>query len=38
MPVTPQNEDGWRIEPPVSEPVAQGASCAASAAELPPED
>ena len=25
MPVTPQNEAGWRIEPPVSVPVAAGA-------------
>ena len=29
---------GWRIEPPVSVPVAPGAIRAATAAELPPDD
>ncbi len=33
MPVT---APGWRIEPPVSEPIDSGASYAASAAALPP--
>ena len=37
MPVTPANDAGWRIEPPVSVPVAAGARRAATAAELPPE-
>lgn len=37
MPVTPANDAGWRIEPPVSVPVAAGAMRAATAAELPPE-
>ncbi len=31
MPVMPQNEAGWRIEPPVSVPVAAGTSRAATA-------
>jgi hypothetical protein len=38
MPVMPQNEAGWRIEPPVSVPVAAGASRAATATALPPEE
>jgi hypothetical protein len=38
MPVTPQNDAGWRIEPPVSVPVAAGASRAATAAALAPEE
>ena len=38
MPVTPQKAAGWRIEPPVSVPVAAGARRAAMAAELPPEE
>jgi hypothetical protein len=38
MPVMPQNEAGWRIEPPVSVPVAAGARRAATAAALPPEE
>src|SRR5512139_3369150 len=37
MPVRPQKEAGWRIEPPVSVPVAAGASRAATAAADPPE-
>ena len=36
MPTTPQNAAGWRIEPPVSEPRANGASYAATHAALPP--
>src|SRR5690606_23765245 len=38
MPAMPVNAAGWRIEPPVSVPVAAGHSRAATAAELPPED
>ncbi len=38
MPVTPQKLAGWRIEPPVSVPVAAGSSRAATAAAVPPED
>ncbi len=38
MPVTPQNEAGWRIEPPVSVAVAAGARRAAMAAAEPPEE
>ena len=34
----PQNEAGWRIEPPVSVPVAPSARCAATAAAEPPDD
>ena len=37
MPVTPQKELGWRMEPPVSLPSAKGASRAATQAALPPE-
>ena len=37
MPTTPQNEAGWRIDPPVSDPSAQIALPAATAAALPPE-
>src|SRR5262245_40582146 len=37
MPVTPQSDAGWRIEPPVSVPVAAGARRAATAAAEPPE-
>ena len=33
----PQNEAGWRIDPPVSDPSASGASPAATAAAGPPE-
>src|SRR6218665_1918038 len=36
MPVMPQNDAGWRIEPPVSVPVAAGARRAAPAPALPP--
>src|SRR5919107_2825859 len=35
-PTVPVNAPGWRIEPPVSVPIASGASYAASAAALPP--
>src|SRR6188768_4364158 len=38
MPVTPQSEAGWRIEPPVSVAVAMGATRAATAAAEPPDD
>src|SRR5690606_24683927 len=38
MPVTPDSAAGWRIEPPVSVPVAAGASRAATAAAEPPDD
>ena len=34
----PHSAAGWRIEPPVSVPIAQGASPAATAAALPPLD
>ena len=34
----PHSAAGWRIEPPVSVPSAHGASPAATAAALPPED
>ena len=37
-PTTPQSAAGWRIEPPVSEPSATGASRAATAAAEPPLD
>ena len=37
-PTTPQAAAGWRIEPPVSVPVAAGARPAATAAAEPPED
>ena len=35
--MTPVNDAGWRIEPPVSVPVAAGAMRAATAAADPPE-
>jgi hypothetical protein len=35
--VTPQKAAGWRMEPPVSVPVAAGVSRAATAAAEPPE-
>ena len=35
-PTTPHSEAGWRIEPPVSVPIAHGAVPAATAAALPP--
>ena len=38
MPVKLQKEAGWRIEPPVSVPVAAGTNPAATAAAEPPED
>src|SRR5262245_10514850 len=38
MPVTPHNEAGWRMEPPVSVAVAIGATRAATAAAEPPEE
>ena len=38
MPAMPQNEAGWRIEPPVSVPVAPIANPADTAAADPPED
>ena len=38
MPVMPQNAAGWRIEPPVSVPVAAGVRRPATAAALPPEE
>ena len=37
MPQTPVSAAGWRIEPPVSVPVAAGAMRAATAAAEPPE-
>ena len=37
MPTMPVTAAGWRIEPPVSVPVASGASYAATAAEEPPD-
>ncbi|MCY1221347.1 hypothetical protein D9M72_334000 [compost metagenome] len=38
MPVMPENDAGWRIEPPVSVPVAAGARPAATAAAEPPDE
>ncbi len=38
MPVMPQSAAGWRIDPPVSVPVAAGARRAATAAAEPPEE
>src|ERR1019366_4114219 len=38
MPAMPQNDAGWRIEPPVSVPVAPSASRAATAEADPPDD
>ncbi len=38
MPETPVSEAGWRIEPPVSVPMARGARPAATAAAEPPPD
>ena len=37
MPEMPVKAAGWRIDPPVSVPVAAGASRADTAAELPPD-
>jgi len=38
IPEIPVKAAGWRIEPPVSVPVAAGQSRAAIADELPPEE
>src|SRR5688572_17310752 len=38
MPVNPVSAAGWRIEPPVSVPVAAGASRPATAAAEPPDE
>ena len=38
MPVTPEKLAGWRIEPPVSVPVAAGSRRAATAAAEPPDE
>ena len=38
MPVMPQKLAGWRIEPPVSVPVAAGMRRAATAAAEPPDE
>jgi hypothetical protein len=39
MPVMPQNEAGWRIEPPVSVPVlAAGSQARRHRAALPPDE
>ena len=38
MPVMPQKAAGWRMDPPVSVPVAAGSSRAATATALPPEE
>ena len=38
MPTTPQNEAGWRMEPPVSLPRASAPMPAATAAAEPPEE
>ena len=38
MPLMPRKRAGWRIEPPVSVPVAAGTSRAATAAAEPPEE
>ncbi len=38
MPVMPEKLAGWRIEPPVSVPVAAGSSRAATAAAEPPDE
>ena len=37
-PYTPLNEAGWRIEPPVSVPVANSTMSNATATAEPPED
>ena len=37
MPTTPQKDAGWRMEPPVSVPMAPGQRRAATAAADPPE-
>ena len=38
MPTIPHSDAGWRIEPPVSVPIAHGASRAATAAAEPPDE
>ena len=38
MPTIPQSAAGWRIEPPVSVPIAQGAVPPATAAADPPDE
>ena len=38
MPTIPHSAAGWRIEPPVSVPIAHGAVPAATAAAEPPEE
>ena len=38
MPVMPVSDAGWRIEPPVSVPVATGTRRAATAAAEPPDE
>src|SRR4051812_34748939 len=38
MPTRPVTAAGWRIEPPVSVPVASGASYAATAGDEPPDE
>ena len=38
MPLRPQHDDGMRIEPPPSDPVASGTMPEAMAAALPPEE
>lgn len=38
IPVTPQNAAGWRMEPPVSDPMAYQLERAATAAAAPPEE
>jgi hypothetical protein len=38
MPTTPEKAAGWRIEPPVSVPVAPKATRAATAAAEPPDE
>ncbi len=38
MPAMPVKAAGWRIEPPVSVPVAPGAMRAATAADEPPDE
>ena len=37
-PTIPQTAPGWRIDPPVSVPMASGASKAATAADEPPDE
>src|SRR5437879_13229800 len=38
MPTIPQNEAGWRTEPPVSEPRPAGTAPAATSAAEPPDE